>query len=76
MFKKILAGILDFLTAFLGLGFIIAAATGAMKGGSFNLEGWSALLLFALVIAYFVVGRFIGGTIWQRILGTRRTTPG
>jgi hypothetical protein len=73
MFKKILAGILDFITVFFGLGFIIAAATGNMKGGSFSLEGWTAALLFALVIAYFVAGRFVGGTIWQRILGTRRS---
>ncbi len=36
------------------------------------LNGMPALVLFAVIIIYFVVGtRYAGGTIWQRILKTR-----
>jgi hypothetical protein len=72
MGRKILAGILIFVTIFFGVGYLIGLVTGQAKGASFNLEGWTALLLFALVIVYFVGARYVGGTIWQRILGTRR----
>ena len=38
----------------------------------FKLEGMPALILFAVIVAYFVVGRkYLDGTIWQRILGAR-----
>ena len=30
-----------------------------------------ALLLFAIIVAYFVIGSKTGGTLWQRILRTR-----
>lgn len=71
--RKVVAGILDFLTVFFIGGYIIAKATGNMTEGGFELNGMPALALFALIIAYFVVGsKYLGGTIWQRILGTRR----
>ncbi len=67
--RKVLAAVLDFLTVFFVGGYIIGMLTGNTTGGGFKLEGLPALLLFALIIAYFVVGRkFLGGTLWQRIL--------
>jgi hypothetical protein len=35
----------------------------------FKLEGIPALVLLGLVVAYFAAGsKYLGGTIWQRIL--------
>lgn len=71
--RIVLAAILDFLTAFFGLGFLVAAMTGGLTESGFNLDGWPALLLFALIVAYFIVfNKFLGGTIWKWILGARR----
>jgi hypothetical protein len=71
--RIVLAAFLDFFTAFLVLGYLIALMTGETTGGGFHLSGLSALFLFALVAAYFVVlGRYLGGTLWQRLLGTKR----
>jgi Na+/melibiose symporter-like transporter len=71
--RIVLAAILDFLTAFIVLGFVVASLTGGRTQGGFQLNGWPALLLFALIIAYFVVfNKFLGGTIWKWILGARR----
>lgn len=67
--RKVVAAILDFLTAFFAFGYAVAALTGDRTEDGFKLEGWPALVLFALVIAYFVIGRRTGGTVWQRILG-------
>jgi len=50
----------------------IATLTGDTTGAGFKLDGIPALILFALMIAYFVIGsRYLGGTLWQRILKTR-----
>lgn len=70
--KIVLAAFLDFLTVFFVGGFIISAIFGGRTTGGFNLEGMPALLLFALIIAYFVLAPRFGGTLWQRILKTRR----
>jgi hypothetical protein len=66
--RKILAGILDFLTVFFVGGFVIGKLTGNLTDEGFKLDGLPALLLFALIAVYFVVGRkYLGGTLWQRI---------
>jgi hypothetical protein len=71
--RIVLAAFLDFFTAFLVLGYLIALMMGETTEGGFQLSGLSALFLFALVAAYFVVlGRYLGGTLWQRLLGTKR----
>lgn len=70
--RIILAFVLDLITAFAVLGYIVAKFTGNTTDGGFELNGAPAILLFALIIGYFVAGRFIGGTLWQRILGARR----
>lgn len=70
--RRACAGVLDFITIFAGGGYLIAELTGNTTEGGFQLDGLPALLLFALMIAYFVIGyKFTNGTIWQRILRTR-----
>jgi len=67
--RKILAGIFDFLTVFFVGGYVIGKLTGNVTDDGFKLEGLPAFLLFALIAVYFVVGRkYLGGTIWQRVL--------
>ena len=63
------AAILDFVTAFLVLGYLVAKATGGTTDKGFQLNGLPAIVLFALIIAYFIVGNRTGGTLWKRILG-------
>lgn len=70
--RKVLAGILDFFTIFFVAGYVIGYATGNLTAEGFELEGGPAFLFFAAVIAYFVVfSKYLGGTLWQRILKTR-----
>ena len=66
--KKVLAAVLDFFTVFFIGGYLIGVATGSTTEGGFELSGLSALLLFALIAAYFIIGYRTGGTLWQRIL--------
>lgn len=55
-----------------GGGYLIAALTGNLAEEGFNLKGGPALLLFAIVILYFVIfRRYLGGTVFQRLLGAR-----
>ena len=71
--KKVIAGILDFFTVFIAGGFAISNLTGNVTEGGFSLEGWPAAVLFAVVIAYFVLcNKFLGGTLWQRVFGINR----
>lgn len=72
MFKKIIAGIFDTITSFGGFGYLIAKFSGNTTENGFQLNGLPAIIVFALVIAYFVIGHKTGGTIWQRILGTKK----
>jgi hypothetical protein len=76
MWKRVAAPILDFIMVFAVGGYVIGATTGGLEPGGFNLQGWPALLLFALVIAYFYVGRRVaGGTLWDRFFGIGRPQP-
>lgn len=71
--RIVLAFVLDLITSFAVLGYLIAKLTGNTTEGGFQLNGMPALILFALIIVYFVVlGRYGGGTLWQRILKTKR----
>lgn len=70
--RKVLAAILDFFTAFFVFGYAVGYLTGGNTSDGFSLQGLPALVVIALVVAYFVVFmKFLGGTVWQRILGTR-----
>ncbi|RSC38172.1 hypothetical protein EGT36_13880 [Agrobacterium sp. FDAARGOS_525] len=71
--RIILAFFLDFWTAFFASGFLVATVAGGRTPGGFALNGAPAFIAFVLIIAYFVVlGRFFGGTLWQRLLKARR----
>lgn len=67
--RKVVAAILDFFTVFFVGGYLIGMMTGGTTETGFKLSGMPAVALFALIIAYFVIGRkYLGGTLWQRIL--------
>ena len=67
--RRVLAAIFDFLTIFFVAGYAIGYATGGTTNDGFKLQGAPAFGLFAVIVAYFVVGRkYAGGTLWQRIL--------
>lgn len=67
--RVVLAAVLDVISAFLVFGYVIATLTGNATDTGFQLNGLPALVLFALIIAYFVIGNRMGGTLWKRILG-------
>jgi len=70
--RKVVAAILDFIFVFAIGGYVIGYLTGGLTEGGFDLHGGPAFLLFAIVILYFVIfSRFLGGTVWQRLLGVR-----
>ncbi|MBL0372703.1 hypothetical protein JJB09_11745 [Rhizobium sp. KVB221] len=71
--RIVLAAILDFFTAFFVLGYAVATVFRGRTEDGFRVTGGPALLLFALIVAYFVVfNRFLGGTIWKHILRAKR----
>lgn len=71
--RIVLAFILDFFTAFWVIGFLIASLFGGQTENGFQLNGMPALLAFVLMFTYFIVfNRFLGGTIWKRILKAKR----
>ena len=66
------AAILDFVFVMVIAGYAIAYFTGGTTEQGFDLKGGPAFLLFAIVIVYFVIfTRYLGGTLWQRLLGVR-----
>lgn len=70
--RKVLAAILDFIFVFAIAGYAIGYATGNLTDEGFSLSGGPAFLLFAIVILYFALfSRYLGGTVWQRILRVR-----
>ena len=77
LWKRVLAPILDFLMAFFGVGYVIAAATGNLNQPSgFSLDGWPAFLLLVSIPVYFYVGRrMTNGTLWDRFFGIGRPQP-
>jgi hypothetical protein len=76
MWKRVVASILDFIMVFAVGGYLIGAATGSLAPGGFNLDGLPALVLFAIIAAYFYVGRRVaGGTLWDRFFGIGRPQP-
>jgi uncharacterized RDD family membrane protein YckC len=76
VWKRVLAVVLDVGTAFFAFGMAIASVTGGRTAGGFSLNGLPAVVLFVLVAAYFFIGRrYLGGTLWDRILGIGRPQP-
>lgn len=73
---RFLAATLDLFTTFAGFGLAIAYATGMTTQNGFHLTGVPALVLIALVVGYFFVGRRLaGGTLWDRIFRIARPQP-
>ncbi len=70
--RKVVAALLDFFFILVIAGYAIGYATGDLTDEGFDLKGGPAFLLFAVIILYFAIfSRFLGGTIWQRLLGVR-----
>jgi hypothetical protein len=90
MWKRNLAGTLDFFLAFFVCVYVVSKIFGNLSDtpdvfgepvasfnfgdASFKVGGGPALLAFALVIAYFVILGKTGGTVFQRLFGMRRVT--
>jgi hypothetical protein len=90
MWKRNLAGILDFFLAFFvciyGVSKIFVIRSDASDAfdkpfisfgdddASYILGRWPVLLAFALIIAYFVILGQTGGTVFQRLFGMKRVT--
>jgi hypothetical protein len=73
VWRKVLAAVLDFFFAFYIAGYTVGYFTSDLTDGGFELKGIPALIVFALIAAYFVIfSRFLGGTLWQRVIGARR----
>ncbi len=70
--RKVVAAILDFIFIFAAGGYAIGYATGNVTAEGFSLQGGPAFILFAIVVLYFIVfRRYLGGTLFQRLLGAR-----
>jgi hypothetical protein len=70
--RKVTAAALDFFFAFFIAGFFVGYLTGNLTNSGFELKGAPALAVFAAIALYFVIfARFLGGTVWQRLLGVR-----
>ena len=68
--RKVFAAILDFIFVFGIGGYVIGYFSGGLVEGGFKLSGGPAFLLFALVVLYFIIfRRYLGGTVFQRLLG-------
>jgi hypothetical protein len=70
--RKVFAAILDFLFIFIIAGYLVARLSGGVTDEGFELNGGPAFALFGIVVLYFIVfSRFLGGTVFQRLLGVR-----
>jgi hypothetical protein len=70
--RIVVAAALDFLFVFFIAGYLVGYLTGNLTGSGFELNGAPALAVFAAVALYFVIfTKFLGGTLWQRVLGVR-----
>ena len=70
--RKVVAAALDFVFVFFIAGYAVGYLTGNLTGNGFELKGLPALAVFAAIALYFVIfAKFLGGTVWQRVLGVR-----
>ena len=70
--RKVTAAILDFVTIMFVGGYVIGYLTGNLTEEGFSLKGGPAFILFAVIALYFAIfTRYLGGTIWQRLLRVR-----
>lgn len=70
--RKVIAAILDFIFIMVLAGYVIGYLTGSLTEGGFDLKGGPAIILFVVIVLYFAVfTRYLGGTLWQRLLRVR-----
>jgi hypothetical protein len=70
--RKVVAAILDFIFVLFIVGYGIGYMTGNVTDEGFNLQGAPAFIAFAIIVLYFIVfTRYLGGTVFQRLLGVR-----
>jgi hypothetical protein len=70
--RKVVAAILDFIFVMFIGGYAIGYMTGNLTEEGFSLNGGPAFILFAVIVLYFVIfTRYLGGTLFQRLLGAR-----
>lgn len=70
--RKVFAANLDFLLIFVVGGYVVARGRRRTTSEGFELKGGPAFLVFEIVVLYFIVfRRFPGGTLLQRLLGSR-----
>jgi hypothetical protein len=84
LWKRNLAGILDFFLAAIVFGLLlwklfgsvphaaVTHANGTTTTEIFSLGPWPSLLLVAMIVAYFVALGRTGGTIFQRLFAMKR----
>ncbi|HLN37323.1 MAG TPA: hypothetical protein VK337_06035 [Xanthobacteraceae bacterium] len=76
VWKRVTAAVLDFFTVFFVCGYALASITGGVNSNGFKVTGAPALGLLALIVLYFYVLRtYAGGTLWDRIFGIKRPQP-
>ena len=68
--RKVMAAVLDVTTSFVGFGYLVGFATGAVTEDGVSLSVIGAAVTFGLMAAYFVGFARLGGTPWQRFLST------
>jgi ABC-type sulfate transport system permease component len=74
--KRVIASILDFFTVMFVAGYVMAIFFGSTTSEGFSLSGVPTFAVFAIVVAYFFVGRrYADGTLWDRIFRIRRPQP-
>ena len=72
IWRKVVAAMLDFVTIMFVGGYVIGYLTGNLTEDGFSLKGGPAFVLFAVIALYFAIfTRYLGGTIWQRLLRVR-----
>ena len=70
--RKVVAAILDFIFVFAIAGYAIGCMTRNLSDNGFELKGGPAFIVFAIVVFYFIIfTRYLGGTVFQRLLGAR-----
>jgi len=86
MWKRNVAGILDFVLASIVFGFALGKVMPAaphmppkIPGATtttelFSLSGTATILLLVLIVAYFLVLGRTGGTVFQRLFGMKRAS--
>jgi cytochrome c biogenesis protein CcdA len=68
--KKATVLVLDLFTSFVGFGYGVGYATNSITDDGIALSALGAGVTFALMGLYFLGSAWLGGTLWQRFLGT------